>query len=252
MDSYSRLADCYDIFMDETPYQKWLEYVLDVFVRYDVPKELVLDLGCGTGTFTRMLADSGYDMIGVDSSCEMLQKAMNKDSVRGRDILYLEQDMREFELYGTVRAVVSVCDSLNYLLTDEDMIQTFSLVENYLDQNGVFVFDFNSVYKYEQIGEATIAENRDDYSFIWENYYSHEDHLNEYDLTIFSKEGELFRRSMETHVQRGYTLDEMKAFLAKAHLEFLEANDADTGAGVSDESERIHVVARCVRPKRTS
>ena len=251
MDSYTKLAKCYDIFMDDTPYDEWLDYVLGVFERYAVPKELVLDLGCGTGTFTRMLAKKGYDMIGVDVSCEMLQITMSKNDEDGYDILYLLQDMREFELYGTVRAVVSICDSINYLLSDEDVLTTFKLVENYLDKDGIFVFDFNTVYKYsEVIGDCTIAENREDYSFIWENFYSEKDRINEYDLTIFSKEGELYSKSSETHLQRGYTLEQMKRFIDKAGLEFLESSDADTGKEVSKTSERIHIVARCIKPKK--
>lgn len=250
MDSYSELASCYDIFMEDVPYDKWLDYVLDVFRRYKVPSELVLDLGCGTGKFTRMLADKGYDMIGVDSSVEMLNKA--REASKDDKILYLLQDMREFELYGTVRAIVCVCDSINYLLSDDDIVQTFSLVENYLDKDGIFVFDFNTVYKYEEvIGDTTIAENSKDYSFIWENIYSKDDRINEYDLTIFSREGELFRRSSETHFQRGYTLDDMKGFLKKANLEFLEARDADTCEKPDAVSERIQVTARCVREKKT-
>lgn len=251
MDSYSELARCYDLFMDDTPYDKWLNYVLKVFDRYGVPKELVLDLGCGTGTFTGMLSDEGYDMIGVDSSSEMLQIAMAKNEGRDRDILYLLQDMREFELYGTVRAVVCICDSINYLLTDEDVIKTFKLVENYLDKDGIFVFDFNTVYKYsEVIGATTIAENREDFSFIWENYYYPDDHINEYDLTIFSKEGDLFRKSTETHLQRGYTVSDMKGFVERAGLQLLEIKDADSDGEVNEKSERVHMAARCIRPKQ--
>ena len=252
MDSYSELANCYDIFMDDTPYDRWLDYVTGVFERYGVPKELVLDLGCGTGTFTQMLSLKGYDMIGVDMSSDMLDIAMAKRDQLGLDILYLLQDMREFELYGTVRAVVSVCDCINYLLSDEDVIKTFRLVENYLDKDGIFVFDFNTVYKYrEVIGDSTIAENRENYSFIWENYYSDDDGINEYDLTIFSKEGELYRKSTETHLQKGYTVSRMKEFIKVAGLELLEISDADTGQDAGEKSERVHMVARCVKPKKT-
>lgn len=244
MDSYEELASCYDLFMDETPYEEWMQYVLDKFNKYDVPKELILDLGCGTGTFTQMLAEKGYDMIGVDVSQEMLQIAQEKKAQNGYDILYLLQDMREFELYGTVRAVVSICDSINYLLSNEDVIQTFKLVNNYLDPKGIFVFDFNTVYKYaEVIGDTTIAENRDDVSFIWENFFDEESNINEYDLTIFSKEGGLYRKSVETHLQRGYTLEEIKGFLDEAGLILLETQDADTGLEANENSERIHVVA---------
>jgi len=245
MNSYSGLASCYDLFMDDTPYDRWMQYILTKFDKYDVPRELILDLGCGTGTLTQMLAKEGYDMIGVDASEEMLQIAQEKRIEDGYDILYLLQDMREFELYGTVRAVVSVCDSINYLLSDEDVIQTFKLVNNYLDPKGIFIFDFNTEYKYaEVIGETTIAENRDDFSFIWENYYDEESHINEYEVTIFAKEGDLYSKTVETHLQRGYTLEEMKSFIEAAGMELLEIEDADTGDVADECSERIHIVAR--------
>lgn len=245
MDSYSELANCYDIFMDNIPYDEWLTYILEKFEKYNVPKELVLDLGCGTGTLTEMLADCGYDMIGVDSSEEMLQQAIEKRDESGHEILYLLQDMREFELYGTVRAIVSICDSINYLLEDEDVLETFKLVNNYLDPDGIFIFDFNTVYKYKEIiGDTTIAENRENYSFIWDNYFHEDEHINEYELTIFSKEGELYKKTNETHYQRGYTVDEMVEFIKAAGMEVLEVTDAETNETVTETSERVHIIAK--------
>ena len=245
MDSYSELASCYDLFMDETPYDSWLSFILEKFEKYNVPKELVLDLGCGTGTLTEMLADCGYDMIGVDSSEEMLQQAIEKRDESGHEILYLLQDMREFELYGTVRAIVSICDSINYLLEDEDVLETFRLVNNYLDPDGIFIFDFNTVYKYKEIiGDTTIAENRENYSFIWDNYFHEDEHINEYELTIFSKEGELYKKTNETHYQRGYTVDEMVEFIKAAGMEVLEVTDAETNETVTETSERVHIIAK--------
>lgn len=285
MEAYTDFAEVYDELMDDTPYEEWSGFLMEVFRRYgvdDVSKDApergacaknwkvmpesedctindgsvtnvnlrqerntVLDLGCGTGTLTELLAREGYDMIGVDNAEEMLRIAMEKRERSGLDILYLLQDMRELELYGTVGAVVSVCDSLNYLLDEEDIVQTFSRVNDYLYPQGIFVFDFNTVYKYRTvIGDATIAENREDCSFIWENYYHEDEEINEYDLTVFVAEGERFRRFQEVHYQRGYRLSQMQALLQRAGLEFLEALDADTHGEVTEESERIYVVAR--------
>ena len=126
---------------------------------YGIGEGIVVELGCGTGSMTEILAGYGYDMIGVDNSCDMLEIAEEKKEKSGHDILYLMQDMREFELYGTVRAVVSVCDSVNYILEEEDLLEVFSLVNNYLDPGGMFIFDMNTRYKYEQMGDCTIAEN---------------------------------------------------------------------------------------------
>lgn len=253
MDSYSDFAYVYDTFMDDTPYDKWCDYIVKTLDEYNVPKELLLDLGCGTGVLTRMLCERGYDMIGVDNSWEMLSIAREKESDDNENcsampgILYLLQDMREFELYGTVRGVISVCDSINYLLEDEDVISCFKLVNNYLDPGGIFLFDFNTLHKYKNvIGDTTIAENREDCSFIWENYYHDEEHINEYDLTIFYKEGDedVYRKAQETHFQRGYTLEEMKSFVEEAGMEFVKAVDADSQGEVHPSSERIYIIAR--------
>jgi len=147
MEAYSGFAEVYDLFMDNVPYEIWGEYLLDRLLEYGIRDGLVLDLGCGTGKVTRFLAKEGYDMIGVDVSQEMLGIAAEKES-EGKPILYLNQDMREFELYGTVRAVVSVCDTLNYLTEQEDLLSVFKLVNNYLDPGGIFIFDMNTIYKY--------------------------------------------------------------------------------------------------------
>ena len=245
MEAYTDFAFVYDTLMDNTPYKQWCDRITGLLRSHGIEKDLVLDLGCGTGTLTELLAKEGYDMIGVDYSQEMLARAMEKREESGLQILYLLQDMREFELYGTVKAVVSVCDSLNYLLEEEDVIETFRLVNNYLDPKGLFIFDFNTVYKYKEIiGDATIAENREDCSFIWENYYHEEDEVNEYEVTFFVKEGDLFRRFEETHYQRGYTPEQMRMFLAKAGLEFVAMTDSDTGGEVTPKSERIYMIAR--------
>ena len=133
--------------MDNIPYEEWAEYLMTLLREYNVNNGLVLDLGCGTGNMTELLANAGYDMIGVDNAEEMLEIAMEKRAESGHDILYLLQDMREFELYGTVKAIVSICDSINYITEEEDLLEVFKLANNYLDPQGVFIFDFNTVYK---------------------------------------------------------------------------------------------------------
>ena len=209
-------------------------------------RNVVVDLGCGTGTLTELLADKGYDMIGIDNSQEMLNIAQRKKESSGKEILYLMQDMRELELYSTVGTVLSVCDSLNYLLEEKELLQVFRLVDNYLYPGGLFLFDFNTVYKYSQvIGDAVIAENREDCSFIWENYYHEEEEINEYDLTVFvQEEGDRFRRFTENHFQRGYTPETMRRLVEQAGMRLLRLLDADTLGEVTDRSERVYVLAR--------
>ena len=246
MEAYTNFAEVYDLFMDNIPYEDWCSYVTGLLKGQGVNNGLVLDLGCGTGSLTELLADAGYDMIGVDNSEDMLQIAMDKRADSGKDILYLMQDMREFELYGTVGAVVSICDCMNYMLEYKELVEVFRLVNNYLDPGGVFIFDLNTIYKYEKLlGDATIAEDRDECSFIWDNYYNQETRINEYDLSLFIKEEkDLYRKYTETHYQRAYTLDEVKEALKEAGMEFVDAYDAFTKKPVKDTSERIYLIAR--------
>lgn len=245
MEAYTGFAEVYDTFMDNIPYEEWTAYIREILMEYDITDGLVLDLGCGTGTMTELLAGYGYDMIGVDNSEDMLEIAMEKKQQSGHDILYLLQDMREFELYGTVRAIVSACDSLNYITEPEELKEVFRLVNNYLDPKGLFLFDFNTEYKYREIlGDTTIAESREECSFIWDNYYDEEEKINEYDLTLFVQEGKLYRKFEETHYQRAYTLKEMKELLKEAGLKFVTAYDAFTKNMPDEQSERIYVIAR--------
>ena len=189
MEAYTSFAYVYDTFMDNVPYGEWARHIREKLCEHGVTDGIVLDLGCGTGTMTEQLAGYGYDMIGVDNSEEMLELAMEKKTESGYDILYLLQDMRGFELYGTVRAVVSVCDSVNYITEPDELEEVFRLVNNYLDPKGIFLFDFNTVHKYRDvIGDSTIAEDRGVCSFIWDNRYYEKEQINEYDLTLFIAE----------------------------------------------------------------
>ena len=244
MASYESFAKVYDELMDNVPYDTWTEHLIRDLKEYDITDGLICELGCGTGNVTTRLSKAGYHMIGVDDAEEMLSVAREKQD--SEQILYLQQDMRSFELYGTVRAVVSICDCMNYLLEEEDLLKTFQLVNNYLDPDGIFIFDFNTIYKYKEVmGDTVIAENREDCSFIWENYYDVEEEINEYDLTIFVQTQEdLFQRFTETHLQRGYTLEQMQEILQKAGLVFLKAIDVDTQGEVTEQTERICIIAR--------
>lgn len=275
MDAYTSFARVYDMFMDNVPYEEWCDYITGLLKEYGISNGLVLDLGCGTGSMTELLAARGFDMIGVDCSEDMLEIALEKRMASGRDILYLQQDMRDLELYGTVRAVVCLCDSINYLMDVQDLETVFRLVNNYLDPGGIFIFDLNTEYKYrELLADRTIAENRDEGSFIWDNYYDEESRINEYDLALFipaeeadaGKMGEgagpdcetgaasgsgtsgegLYRKYQETHFQRAYTLDEIREALERAGMEFLTwyDGDGDGRQAPREDSERIYVIAR--------
>ena len=246
MASYQSFAQVYDTFMDNIDYDGWSAYLIGLLREYGICDGLVLELGCGTGSMTERLAMAGYDMIGSDLSSDMLEIAMEKKDASGLNILYLLQDMREFELYGTVRAIVSVCDSMNYILEEEDLLQVFRLVNNYLDPGGMFIFDLNTTKKYRDMGETTIAENREEASFIWENYFDEEEKINEYDLTLFIRDEEdgRFDRFEEFHEQRAYSLTEIGELIRESGMELIAMYDAFTHEPATEECERVYVIAR--------
>lgn len=259
MDAYTSFAQVYDLFMDNVPYDKWCSWICDYLRKEKVEDGLILDLGCGTGKLTRLMAKEGYDMIGIDMSYDMLDIAREQEMFaqmevmdqmeamdQGREILYLQQDMREFELYGTVRAIYSSCDCINYLMEEEDVEAVFRLANNYLDPEGLFIFDVNTPYKYEKLlGDNTFAEDREESSFIWNNFYDKEEGVNQYDLSIFVREEDgRFQRFRETHYQRSYSLETLKTLIERSGMEFVAAFDAYSYEPVREDSEKITIVAR--------
>ena len=249
MQQYSDFSYVYDMFMDNVPYEEWAERIVSTLKAHGIEDGLVLDLGCGTGTLTEMLSDQGYDMIGIDASEDMLAEAREKQYARmdeefateaeatlsdseeagendaEPEILYLCQDITDFELYGTVRAVVSTCDTFNYLTEPEQLLKSLKLVNNYIEPDGVLIFDINAPEKYEEVlADNVFAENREDASFIWENSYDKESKINEYALTLFIKDDdtEQYDKTEEYHYQRAYSRDEIKDLLDEAGFEIIE------------------------------
>lgn len=240
---YNDFAEIYDSFMDNVPYDAWCEQTAAILQTYGISSGIVADLGCGTGAMTERMAAKGYDMIGIDNSGEMLTEAICKRDESGHDILYLRQDMREFELYGTCAAIISRCDSMNYITDYDDLVKVFRLVSNYLDPKGLFVFDMKTEFMYEKIlGDNTYSRSTDDATYIWENYYDSEKKLNEYELTMFIREDDLFRKSNEIHTQRAYSPEEIKNAAAEAGLKWLGVWDADNEEEITEDTARFLVV----------
>lgn len=265
--AYTSFAWVYDTFMDNIPYDDWTDYLKELLLEYGVKDGLLLDLGCGTGNMTERMAGVGYDMIGIDNSEDMLTEAREKymdlmaESMTFSEeesldttpqIMYLLQDMRSFELYGTVAAAYSVCDSMNYILEKEDLKKVFHLVNNYLDPEGIFIFDFKTPYYYKYItGNKTFADNREDCSFIWENSFDEEAMVNIYDMTIFvnadEEEEDSFVRYRETHYQKAWSVADFEEAAKAGGMKVLAVYDAFTHDAPREDSERIYMIVQEVR-----
>ncbi len=243
MSSYESFAALYDRLMTDVDYDGWCNYLEDSFARMKVQPKLILELGCGTGNLTLRLAKRGYSMIGLDNSSDMLSVATEKS--QGLDILYILQDMTEFELYGTVDAVVCSLDCLNYLTEEGALEQCFSLVSLYLNPEGVFLFDLNTQYKMEHLlAPETFLYDDGEIFYTWQSIWDEEYGECEYDLTFFVKEGEAYRKFEETHLQKAYSVSEVEEALNRAGLSLEGMGDGFDLKPVSEKTERIFFAAR--------
>lgn len=249
MQAYEALAAVYDTLNGEVDYEKIATFYEQCFKNAGLAPELVLDLGCGTGRMTEILAARGYDMIGVDGSTDMLARAYERkyDSAHGARMLFLQQDMCEFELYGTVGAVVSTLDCINYLTDEEDLARCFALVHNYLDPDGIFLFDVNTPYKFETVFADNAYILEDEHCYCgWQNDYDKASGLCHFYLSVFeeTKNGS-YRRTDEEQTERAYTKEQLRAALQAAGFDDI-AFYADTALSpINDKSERWFIKAIC-------
>lgn len=249
MEAYTVFAEIYDEFMGNIPYETWCDNVHGILCGSGIKNGLIAELGCGTGKITRIMSDKGYEMIGVDNSEDMLAAAQGKDD---GGILYLLQDMRELELYGTVGAVISLCDSMNYLVNDGELEEVLRKANLYLEKSGLFIFDMKTVYCYENVlGDSVQYEDNGECALVWENHFDKENSLHTYELTMFivcdtedDGGGPLYERFSETHFQRAYSVEEVKTAICAAGMELAGIIDADTMSGMTETSQRLYYIAR--------
>ena len=250
---YDLLAPIYDSINSDIDYSRWADFIEKIIDRdYKRGKaELVLDLGCGTGSMTLELARRGYDMTGVDYSCEMLDIARNRaiDAALEDKMLWLCQDMTEFELYGTVDITVSCLDSLNHLTGAKDLERCLRLVHNYLVPDGLFIFDINGKYKFENVyaDNSYVIEGEDSFC-VWQNYYDPRSKLCDFYITLFKENRDgTYTRYDEVQTERMYTVRSVGSLLKKCGFELIGVySDFDFTKG-TDADERLYVVAKCIK-----
>ena len=253
-DNYGAISSIYDNINAHLDYSAWADFFEKCFDKFlsECP-ELVLDLACGTGSMTFELAKRGYDMIGVDGSSDMLNVAYDRkyDLELPRDVLFLLQDMREFELYGTVGAITCCLDSVNYLTGDGELNKCFALAHNYLDPDGLFLFDINTPYKFENVyaSNTYVYEEEvcgNDSFCVWQNYYDAESHICDFSLTVFEREegSEAYSRRDEVQCERCYSRNEIEKSLKDNGFELIGFYSDFNFTPAKDTDERWYVVAR--------
>lgn len=244
--SYHSFASVYDRFMDNIPYAEWADYLTKLFSSYNIHNDTLVELGCGTASLSLLMADRGYSILGIDNSTDMLTIAAEKISDHP-DITLVYQDMTELLLPDKYSGFYSLCDSMNYLLSSDDMLSTFTQVKRYLAFGGVFIFDLKTPYFYREIlGDQVFCDHQENCSYTWENSFFEDEQINQYDLHIFIKQKatELYEHYQEVHHQKAYALDEVIHLIEQSGLEYVTSYEAFTEKPPDEYSERIYIIAR--------
>lgn len=246
MNNYGKFANIYDDLMTDFNYEDWFKYIKDIFKKYNIAPKRILEMACGTGNLSYYLAKEGYDLTCFDLSPDMLSKAYKKLR-KYKNVEIINQNMIDFNLKKTYEGVISICDSINYILKDEDLIKTFENVWKHLDEDGIFIFDINSYYKLKHIiGNNTFIEDREDVFYVWENFYEESEDICEFYLTFFFKDkdnGEKYERFHEMHTERAYKVEEVEGLLYKVGFTRVDYYKGFSFEKIDKSTERINFVA---------
>lgn len=243
MDIYNKFANVYDELMNDFDYQAWFNYIEDIFSKYKKDPKKVLEMACGTGSLSQYFAQDGYKLTSFDLSDEMLAKAYDKLN-RYKNVKLLKQNMIDFNFSEKFEAIVSICDSINYILDEEDLVNTFKNVYDHLEDGGIFIFDINSYYKLSNtLGNNIFIEDREDIFYSWENFFDDKSNICDFYLTFFLKEEVNYKRFDEHHRERAYKVGEVLESLKKAGFETRHIYDCFTFDTPREKSDRINFIA---------
>lgn len=244
MSSYENLAGSYDLFTADVDYSAWADYYEQIFKRFDIQPQMILDLACGTGTLSLELAQRGYEMIGVDASYDMLAVAQQKaDECEGIRPMFLCQSMEELDLYGTVDAAICALDSLNYLLSAEAVCKTFERLKYFVRPGGIVIFDLNTETKFKSMDGKSYLRDEENHFCAWSAEYDEEEKICYMMMDLFDREGELWDRTQEEHVERAHSEAEIEAALSASRFKTLARFDELSFECADENSHRIFWIA---------
>lgn len=240
--SYVKLAPVYDHLMEEVPYEDWLRFVQIEKQRFAIEGNRILDVACGTGELSILYAKNQFDVTGVDLSSEMLMVARDKAETQNVKVDLYQQNMSELEGLGKYDIITIFCDSLNYLETEEETVETFKRAYEHLNEDGLLIFDVHSQYKINHVYlNDSYNSVEDKVSYVWNSFQGLEEDSVEHELTFFVQDEQsgMYERFDELHKQRTYPIDQYTGWLEEANF-IIRAVSADfKTARPNEKSERI-------------
>lgn len=243
---YRNFAEFYDLLTEDVDYKFRAEQLMELFKKHDRLPTLLLDLACGTGSFSNEFSKKGISVIGVDVSADMLSRAQENSYREGQSVLYLCQDAAELDLYGTVDGAVCCLDSLNHLTDYQKFCQALAKVSLFLEKDRLFIFDLNTLYKHEKIlGNNTFVREENGIFCVWENQYDENNHQTRMELNFFEQQEDgSYTRFSDTVTERAYTDKEIENALSKCGLELVDRVEELTLEPPKEDTQRILYVTR--------
>lgn len=243
--SYDDFSRFYDRLTDNVEYKKRADYFCRLLSLCGIKEGILLDLGCGTGSISLEMAERGFDVIGVDSSIGMLNAAQQKMFEFGKQILLLNQQMQDIDLYGTVDCAICVLDGINHLNNAEEVKQTFKKVSLFMNKGGAFAFDVNTIYKHKNVlSDNVFIYDFDDLFCSWQNNYNSGDNSVDISLDFFEEEDGAYYRSSESFSEQAYELSDISLWLEEAGFEIIGIFDDMTTENIKPETERAVFLAK--------
>lgn len=241
---YTAFAEVYDEFMSNIPYNKWAELIAARLSKMQKEKgKKILELGCGTGTFTFLIEDQGYDVTGIDCSEDMVKIARSKAKKNRKKSKFMLQDMRMLEINEKFDCVISVCDSMNYMQDMFDLNSVFESVSNVLAEDGIFLFDMKTEAFYEELGENVFTDETPKGDYIWKNFYDKENRDNYYELSIYvHKKNNVYTKHIEEHLQHVFTISEVKEAAEHYGFKVVDIVGLDLESPADFEAERVYYI----------
>lgn len=236
---YSNIAGFYDKYTTDIDYEKIADYLEKLFKKYGLPNRsdggnvpLLLDIACGTGSLTCVLAERGYEMIGLDMSEEMLAEANERASSENLDIMWLCQDMCRMDMYGTVSAMICITDGINHIISEKALNRFFARIRNFIDDGGLFIFDALSEKYFENVvGDNTFFDDGEDGTCVWNSKYNAKTKICNYNITFFElcdEEKQLYVRCDDVVRERAWSEDDFTLAAHSAGFSVLAVYDGHT------------------------
>ena len=249
MDAYTALAASYDRLTNDVDYEATVDFYMEILKREGLHPRTVVDLACGTGSVTEILARRGYRVIGIDMSEEMLtvasMKTQNLDPMPQFSCQYLQ----EMRLPRGVDMAVCALDSLDYILNPADCKEAIRRTYKALNPGGIFIFDVNTPEKLRAMDGQVFLDEDDDVYCVWRGEFDEQTNICSYGMDLFQRQGELWHRSFEEHQEYAYSRQQLTAFLKEAGFTSIEVYADRLFEEPREGEQRIYFKARKGRIK---